>query len=69
MDPAYLSAFAALAGSAVDGFTSLAASWLTQRVQFSAQQMAHNIGRREGLYKDFIEQASESYVDALRFDA
>lgn len=65
MDSAYVSAFAALAGSAIGGLTSLTASWLTQRVQFSAQQLAHDIGRREELYKEFIEQASQSYADAI----
>jgi hypothetical protein len=65
MDPAYLSAFAALAGSAVGGLTSLAASWLTQRVQVGAQQLAHTVSRREELYWDFIEEASQSYAYAL----
>lgn len=65
MDPAYVSAFAALAGSAIGGFTSLAASWLTQRVQVDAQQMAHTVSTREELYKDFIEEASQSYAFAL----
>jgi hypothetical protein len=64
MDTAYVSAIAALAGSAIGGLTSLAASWLTQRVQLSAQQLAHDIGRREELYKDFIEEASQSYTHA-----
>jgi hypothetical protein len=36
MDPAYLSALAALAGSTIGGLTSLTASWLTQHVQFRA---------------------------------
>lgn len=65
MDSAYVSAFAALAGSAIGGFTSLTASWLTQRVQFSAQQLAHDIARREELYKDFIDQASQCYAHAF----
>jgi hypothetical protein len=65
MDSAYISAFAALAGSAIGGLTSLTASWLTQRVQFSAQQLAHDIARREELYKDFIDQASQCYADAF----
>lgn len=65
MNPAYLSVFSALAGSVIGGLTSLAASWLTQRVQVSAQQLAHDISRREELYKDFIEAASQSYADAL----
>ncbi len=58
MDPAYLSAFAALAGSTIGGLTSLATSWLTQHVQFRAQLFTHDITRREELYKDFIEEAS-----------
>jgi len=66
MDIAYISAFAALAGSAIGGFTSLAASWMTQRVQFRAQQLAHDIGRREELYRDFIDEASQCYADALQ---
>lgn len=68
MEPAFLSVFAALAGSAIGGLTTLAASRLTQRVQFSAQRLEHDIGRRGDLYKDFIEQASESYVVAFRHD-
>ena len=47
MDSAYLSAFAALAGSVIGGLTSLSTSWLTYNVQFSAQQLAHDIGRRQ----------------------
>lgn len=65
IDAAYLSAFAALAGSAIGGLTSLTASWLAQRVQVTAQQLAHDIGRREELYREFIEQASEGYADAV----
>jgi len=65
MNPAYISAFAALAGSAIGGLTSLAASWLTQRGQVNAQRLAHDIGRREELYKDFIEEASKSFADAI----
>ncbi len=65
MNTAYFSAFAALAGSAIGGLTSLAASWLTQREQVIAQQRAHEIGRREELYKDFIEEASKSLADAI----
>ena len=64
MDTAYFSAFAALAGSAIGGLTTLAASWLSQRVQFQAQARARNLSRREDLYKDFIEEASRWYADA-----
>src|SRR5215475_2561040 len=68
MDPAYFSAFAALAGSAIGGLTSLGASWLTQRTQVRAQQLTHDIARREELYKYFIEEASKLYADALEHD-
>jgi len=68
MDTAYLSALAALAGSAVGGLTSLTASLLMQRAQFNAQQRTHYIGRRGDLYQDFIEEASKSYADAIEHD-
>jgi hypothetical protein len=68
MDVAYLSALSALAGSAIGGITSLAASWLTHRVQFTAQQRASDLKKREELYKDFIEEASRWYADAFTHD-
>ena len=68
MDLAYISALAALAGSAIGGATSLGASWLTQRTQVRAEEVAHDIARREDLYKDFIEEASKLYADALEHD-
>lgn len=37
MNPAYLSAFSALAGSAIGAVTSLATTWLTQYAQTRAQ--------------------------------
>ena len=68
MDAAYLSALAALAGSVTGGLTSLVASWLTQHEQFRAQQLVHEISRREDLYKDFIQGASKLYTDAFEHD-
>ena len=68
MDAAYLSALAALAGSMTGGLTSIVASWLTQHAQFRAQQRVDDITRREGLYKDFIEEASKLYTDAYEHD-
>src|SRR5262245_25676388 len=68
MDQAYFSALAALAGSAIGGMTSLATSWLTQHAQFRAQQLGHDLGKREELYKDFIEEATRLYTDAWEHD-
>ena len=68
MDAAYFSAFAALAGSTIGGLTSMATSWLTQRVQFRGQQREHDLARRQELYKNFIDEASKLYADAFEHD-
>ena len=68
MDAAYLSALAALAGSTIGGFTSLATSWLTQHVQFRGQQREHDLTRRQELYRSFIDEASKLYADAFEHD-
>ena len=46
----------------------MTASWLTQHVQFRAQQRASDLSRRAELYKDFIEEASRLYADAFAHD-
>jgi hypothetical protein len=66
METAYLSMFAALAGSAIGGLTSLANVWLTQHVQARAQQRAYEQAKREELYGQFIDEASKLFVDALQ---
>jgi hypothetical protein len=68
MDASVITALAALTGATVGGFTSVMASWLAQRTQARAQWLAHEIGRLEDLYKEFIEEASTCYVHALQHD-
>ncbi len=46
----------------------MAASWLTQHVQFSARERARDLSKREELYKHFIEEASKWYGDAYVHD-
>jgi hypothetical protein len=65
MDIAYLSALSALAGSVVGGLTSGITTWLSQRNQARAEQLAREMSRREELYKDFIVAASKAYGDAI----
>jgi hypothetical protein len=65
MDVAYVSALSALAGSVVGGLTAGITTWLNQRAQARAGQFAHDMSRREDLYKDFILAASKAYGDAL----
>jgi hypothetical protein len=66
MNPSVISALAALAGTAVGGLTSVFANWLSHRVQARAQWFMHDRNRRQMLYRDFIDDASKCYVDALQ---
>ena len=61
MDPAYVSAFAALAGAGIGGATS----WMTNWAQTRTQRLVHKIERVEDLYKNFLEEASRFYADSL----
>jgi hypothetical protein len=68
MDASIVSALAALLGATIGGSTSVLASWLTQQTQAKAQWIAQERSRRQELYKDFIEEASKFYADALQHD-
>jgi hypothetical protein len=66
MDTSVISALAALTGAAVGGLTSGIANWINYRSQVRAQWLNHERNRRQILYKDFIEDASKCYIDALQ---
>src|ERR1700722_15612732 len=66
MDASIISALAALTGAAVGGLTSGIANWINYRSQVRAQWLNHERNRRQILYKDFIEDASKCYIDALQ---
>src|SRR6202795_1679370 len=68
MNASVISALAALAGAAMGGFTSVIASLLTQRYQARAQGLVQEKLRRQELYKEFIEEASKCYSEALQHD-
>ena len=65
MDTAYISAISALAGSVIGGLTTALTTWLSQRSQARAGQIAHDLARREDLIRDFIVAASKTYGDAI----
>src|SRR5258706_13893270 len=65
MDVATLSALAALAGSVIGGLTTGLTTWINQRAQAKAGQLAHEMARRDELYREFIIAASKVYGDAL----
>ena len=60
MDVAYLSALSAIAGSLVGGLTSGFTTWLSQRSQARAGQLARKMSRRDELTK------SEAGIDPLK---
>jgi hypothetical protein len=66
MDAAYISAFAALAGTVIGGLTSFTTSWMTQHSQARTQRLASERERREALFGRFIEEAAKLYADALQ---
>ena len=68
MDTSVISALAALLGAAIGGCTSFLASWMAQRIQVRAQWLIHDRLNRQELYKEFIEEASKCYIDALQHD-
>ena len=65
MNPAYISALAALMGAAIGGLTSFATSWLTQRTQLRHAQRESERAELKALYSDFITEASRLYGEAL----
>lgn len=61
----YMSAVAALAGTFVGGITSVATSWLGQQRQTKEHRRAREKEALQTLYRQFIEDASRLYLDAL----
>jgi hypothetical protein len=66
VDASIISALAALTGAVVGGLTSGITNWLNLRTQLRAQWLLHEKNRRQILYRDFIEEASKCYIDALQ---
>jgi hypothetical protein len=65
MDSAYVSALAALAGSSIGAFSTLAATWLTQSYQNRIQRHLNEHARRENLFGEFINEAAIAYTDSI----
>ena len=65
MDPAYISALAALAGATIGGLTSFASSWVTQRTQLRHAHREAERAELKTLYQDFITDASRLFVEAM----
>jgi hypothetical protein len=68
MDASLISGVAALTGAAIGGLTSATAAWFTQRAIAKSQWLAGETGRRQDIYRDFIEIAAKCYIDALQHE-
>jgi hypothetical protein len=68
MNSSLISALAALTGASIGGLASVLASWLLYQRQVRVQWVEQELNFRGGLYKEFIEDASKCYVDALQHD-
>ena len=61
----YMSALAALVGTFVGGTTSIVTSWMGLQRQTREQRRVQQKAELQELYKQFIQDASRLYVDAL----
>jgi hypothetical protein len=68
MEAGYISAMAALAGSAIGALTSFASTWITQQMQVRTTQRGQDRARREALYGEFIREASRLFADAFEHE-
>ena len=65
MNPGYLTALSALAGSVVGGLTAGITTWLSLRSAARAGHRSAQLVRRQDLFRDFIVAASNAYGHAL----
>ena len=65
MDPAILSASAALLGSLAGGSSSFATAWMNQKAQGKRVSIQTETRKREQLYSEFITECSKLVLDAL----
>ena len=66
MNPASISALAAILGSLMGALTSSLSTWITQRHQDRRDLLAKRIFHREQLYSDFISESARAMADAVQ---
>lgn len=64
IEPAVISAIAAISGTVVGGLASLMTSVFTQRYQDRLQRISREVAKREALYAEFITIAARSMITA-----
>jgi hypothetical protein len=68
MDMFYIPALASFSGSASGTLASIVTNWVTQRRKDRFRHSLRAISQREELYRNFIEEASRLYADAIVHD-
>jgi hypothetical protein len=66
LDPATVSALAAIFGSLAGALASSVSTWITQRRQDRRDLFAKKLFHREQLYSDFISESARVIVDAIQ---
>src|SRR6476469_3948418 len=65
MDMFYIPALASFTGSASGTMASIVTGWVTQRRKDRVRHSLRATSQREELYRNFIEESSRLYADAL----
>jgi hypothetical protein len=65
MDTAWISAFSAVMGSLVGGFTSFVTTYANQRNQYKRDFLGKQFTHRETLYSEFINEAARLQIESL----
>ena len=65
MNPAVISALAAVGGSSVGAMAPVLTAYIVQRGQIQRDVLNRHIAQRETLYSDFITQESRPYADSI----
>jgi hypothetical protein len=68
MDAGFISAIAALGGSAIGALASFATTWVAHHSQARTTQRAQDRARCEALYGEFIREASRLFADAFEHE-
>src|SRR5438105_11248875 len=66
LNPASISALAAIFGSLTGALASSLSTWITQRHQDRRDLLAKGIFHREQLYSDFISESARAMADAVQ---
>src|ERR1700745_780833 len=68
LNPASISALAAIFGSLAGALASSVSAWITQRHEDRRDLVAKRIFHREQLYSDFISESARATADAIQHD-